>query len=636
MNIQSTPRSSRRRAGALLGLAVASAALVAPDAASAAEVKLHVQAPYDLKSGAFNLRALEWQNLAPVFHDSFTIPHATIEQEVRALLADKVDRRLSFHITCWSILCPDTDVDIDVRTSFAFTDKQQPKISSVGPSSANTLKVTLDTQVRVGVTIDISTETGIWHSSDIDLDIFALIGGHAEATLTLWPTLDVKDVKVALSHDGGNIEISGLKGAAVDAGVKIGAALGGPLGALLGGVLADLGADEAEDKIKAELNKLITQGVKLADERVRGLVATRLTPELDKARALQQELLSTEIKGVGYSLSELMTLSPVKLDVRTRATDSAVHTVVTTRFDPSSKSKQLRGAIRFPKTRCVGATIKNKQIGVYSAAIDVVKHNEDLAGKSCASLINAGSVRRGGYLGESPEKLLKSGVAANSLESWTTVGGVSTQGVVVDKGGYYECPYVITGLPDAGIIDLGVAGGSELYTRMTDLQAFRARYLYATVKGVTLLLDADGKPQNPLALNFGGQNPTDVNQCPSTSSPGAGFTRPSGFDVPSRYDPEKCPMCGVIDVWNQIGAVTYPAERVGEQLVQGDRVLQGAALKKLVNQVEQEATTTLRARRDLAPQRGRRVTRAPSRAVNRELPVQKIEVKVRGSASRGK
>lgn len=601
----------------LLAAGLGSALASAP--AGAAKVTLHVQAPYDLGTRSFNLEDLEIQNFAPVYQDAFLVPYALLEARIAEELRAAVDRELRFHVRCATIFCPDTDVAIRVRTTFAFTKKDQPTISQLGPASDNALRVQLATQAAVGLTIDVRADTGIWNSADMKLEIHALLGVQAAANVTLWPTLDASDVTVKLSHDGGNIDITGLTSEAVELGVKVGAVLGALPGALLGGILGKVSAAKAEKKIKQIINEIITTEVIKANAMLGDAARKQISPKIAKARALKDELMTTPILGVNRSLAELMALAGIALDVRTVAEGGDIRAVVTTRFNPVPMGKLLRGAVRFPKTRCISQTISNPKLGPSTIPLAVEAINQGLAGKSCAALLTPSAFRRAAYLGEDPAKLL--GGAGNHLPSWIATGSVSTTGAVVDAGDYYECPYTISNLPASAILELGVAAGSELSQRL-DVHAFHARFLYLHVGGLPLLLDAKGKPLDPLALNFGGASPTTVEQCPSSSGSGKPLSLPKGFDVPARYDPNTCPMCGVIEVWNHLDTLTRPGDWA--------RVYRGARLDKALDAARKQSDLLLGA----LPLQRAGLTATP-RAVRggkalAELPVVDIEVLVEG------
>ncbi|MCX4244881.1 hypothetical protein [Paraliomyxa miuraensis] len=138
-------------------------ALLVSAPAHAVDVKVHVQAPYELDPSLlvrFDLDRLHAQNVDPVYADRFAIPYDVIEPLIASKLAEAVDGVRHFHITCKTVLCPDTDVDVTILSTFSFTQKNQPKIESVGPASHDTFRITLDTQVAVGVDLLVETETG--------------------------------------------------------------------------------------------------------------------------------------------------------------------------------------------------------------------------------------------------------------------------------------------------------------------------------------------------------------------------------------------------------------------------------------------------------------------------------------------
>lgn len=549
----------------LLSAAAALALVAAPSAASAASVKLHVQAPFDLQTKKFDLERLEYQNLTPAFARTFNVPYGTLEPMLANALESVVGRTLHFYVKCWGLgvdeLCPDTDITVKIHSGFKFTQKGQPQVTQLGPASDNTFRIKLDAQARITLDAAIHHKTGIWYSGSETVDIFALIGAHAQVDLKLWPTPSATGLKVELTHDGGNIDIDGLSEQIIVGGAVLGGALLGPIGAMFGAILGEIGAAAAEDAIKDAINAAITEQLNAANVQLRELVQAQIDPAIAQAVNFQNKALNTTIPGLGLTVAQALAVGPASLDVRTRAVGDSVNTVVTTRFDPTPKGKSLQGTIRFPKTRCVYLEGGNKTIGYFKTPIAVEAANADLPQKTCSALISGASFARSVYLGESPEKLLKSGLPANDLPSWQSTGNVSTSGSPVDKGNYYECPYTVGNLPAAAILDLGAVKGSELFERL-DIQAFRARFLLAAAVGPALLFDAEGHPESPTALVFGGKGPKTTEDCPSYRTSGTGFMKDKLSALKDRFDPEKCPMCGLLDVFNHRDLVENPGAKV--------------------------------------------------------------------------
>lgn len=573
----------------LLSAATAIALVAAPAGASAASVKLHVQAPIDLQTKKFDLERLEYQNLMPVFGRTFDVPYGTLEPLLAGALEDVVGRDLHFYVKCWGLgvdeLCPDTDITVKIHSSFKFTQKGQPQVTQLGSAADNTFRVKLDAQARIGLDAAIHHKTGIWYSGSETIDMYALIGAHAQVDIKLWPTPAATNLKVELTHDGGNISIDGLQEQLVIGGAVLGGALLGPIGAAFGALLGNIGAAAAEDAIKDAINAAITDQLNAANVQLRDLVKAQIDPAIAQAVNYQNKALNTPIPGTGLTVAQALAASPASLDVRTRAANNSVNTVVTTRFDPTSKGKSLSGFIRFPKTRCVYMEGGNKTIGHFKIPTAVEPANADLAGKTCSAVISGASFARSTYLGESPEKLLKSGNAANDLPSWQAVGTISTSGSPVDKGDYYECPYTLGNLPAAAILDLGAVKGSELAQRL-DILSFRARFLMAAALGPVKLFDAQGQPESPTALVFGGKGPKTVDDCPRYHSGGTGFRLDKVSQLKDRFDPEKCPTCGLLDVFNHRDLISNPAEGV-ELLAVPSR----AAIAARVDQVLADAAT---------------------------------------------
>lgn len=534
----------------LVALAVAGA----PAVATAASVRLNVQAPYDLASKTFDLERLEYQNLAPVFARSFLVPYDTLEPLLAGALEDVVGRTRHFYVKCWGLgvdeLCPDTDITVKMHSSFKFTQKGQPVITSIGPAADNSFRIKLDAQARITLDAAIHHETGIWYSGNETVDIFVLLGAHASVDVKLWPTPSASNLKVELTRDGGNIGIDGLSGQIIGASTVVGAALLGPVGALLGGILGSIGAAAAEDLIKAAINEAITDQLTAANAQLRELVQAQIDPVIAQAVDYRNKALDTKIPAIGLTVAQALAVGPASLDVRSKASGNDVAVVATTRFDATPKGKSLGGLLRFPKTQCRFAKGGNKTAGYWTIPVAVDPINADLAGKSCASIVSGSTFARSAYLGENPNKLLKSGNAADDLPSWQATGTVSTAGVAVDKGNYYECAYTVGDLPAAAILDLGAVKGGELATRL-DAHAFRARYLFMSLLGPAQLLDASGKPKDASALVFGGKGPKTLADCPTSYSAGSGFQKSRLESLKDAFDPEKCPMCGLLDFFNE-------------------------------------------------------------------------------------
>lgn len=563
--------------------AIALAVAAAPSAATAASVRLNVQAPFDITTKKFDLEALEYQNLTPVFGRSFLVPYDTLEPLLRGMLEDVVGRNLHFYVKCWGLgvdeLCPDTDINVKLHSSFKFTQKGQPVITSIGPAKDNKFRVKLDAQARLGLDAAIHHETGIWYTGNETVDIHVLIGAHASVDITLWPTPSASNLKVELTRDGGNIGIDGLTGQIIGASVVVGAAVLGPVGAVLGGILGSIGAAAAEDAIKAAINDAISEQLSAANSQLRDVVQGQIDPAIAQLVDYQNKAMNTQIPAIGLTLAQALAIGPASLDVRSKSSNNDVRVVATTRFDPTPKGKTLTGSMRFPKTTCRFVEGGNKTVGHFKFPVAVDPINADLAGKSCSDLINGGSFARSVYLGESPEKLLLSGDAGNALPSWQATGTVSTTGTAVDKGNYYECPYTISNLPAAAILDLGSVKGTDLATRL-DLLAFRARFLFMSVVGPAQLLDAVGKPKNAQNLVFGGKGPDTTKDCPSSSSGGTGFMKDKLSQLKDKFDPEKCPNCGLLDFFNDGDIYMNP----GKDVVMTD-VAQRAQIAQKVDQV---------------------------------------------------
>jgi hypothetical protein len=565
----------------LLALVVAGA----PTVATAARVQLGVQAPFDVQTGEFDLSNLAYQNLRPVFDRSFLIPYSTLEPLLANALEDVVGRTRRYYITCkllgWDDGCPDTEITVKLHSEFRFTQEGQPQITVVGPASNNTFRIKLDLQARVGLEAEIHHETGIWYSNSEKFDMYALIGGHAAVDLKMWPIPSATNLKVELTHDGGNIHIDGLSEQIIGASMIIGAALLGPVGLALGAILGAIGADAADDAIKEEINQTISEQLNAFNPQLRELVKGQMDPVVGAAVDYRNKMMNTRIPRLDMTLAQALAVSPASIDVRSSAVNNEVRVVATTRLDPTSKGKSVSGKIRLPKTQCVyGPPIGNKTLGYTSTPIGVEPANADLVGKTCASLVNGNSVGRSVYLGESPNKLLQYPFdPANTLPSWHGAGGVSSSGNVAVKADYYECPFTVGELPAAAIFELGSVNASDLGTRLGRF-AFRGRYLLMALAGPTVLLGSRGEPMNATGLVFGGKGPDTVQDCPTSHSGGTGVQKDKLGQLKDRFDPEKCPNCGLPDVFNAGDIYSQPGH---EKAL--DRVPQMADVAKQVEKI---------------------------------------------------
>jgi hypothetical protein len=373
---------SLRRHVATTAIAVAVAA--APAAATAASVRLNVQAPFDIATKKFDLESLEYQNLTPVFGRSFLVPYDTLEPLLRGMLEDVVGRNLHFYVKCWGLgideLCPDTDINVKLHSSFKFTQKGQPVITSIGPAKDNKFRIKLDAQARLGLDAAIHHETGIWYTGNETVDIFVLVGAHASVDISLWPTPSASNLKVELTRDGGNIGIDGLTGQIIGASVVVGAAVLGPVGAVLGGILGSIGAAAAEDAIKAAINDAISEQLSAANSQLRDVVQGQIDPAIAQVVDYQNKAMNTQIPAIGLTLAQALAIGPASLDVRSKSSNNDVRVVATTRFDPTPKGKTLTGSMRFPKTTCRFAEGGNKTVGHFKFPVAVDPINADLAG----------------------------------------------------------------------------------------------------------------------------------------------------------------------------------------------------------------------------------------------------------------
>jgi len=465
-----------------------------------------------------------------------------VEAEIAKQLHSVVDRTIPVTIECFSILCPDTHIEVTLRSRFEFTKKDQPVIGSMGAAADNRVGIHLATQAKVGLDIHAKSETGIWDSSEAAVGIEALLGAYGNAEVGLWPILSAGNIDGHIAQEGGSVSITGLDDSLIDIGVKVGVLLGGPAGGLVGGLIAKFGADEAEDIIRAEIDKASTDLINEANKLLKAEILKTLNPSIAQAVNLQDALLNSPIPPVNMSMNQLMAASPVSFDVRTHSGGGTTKTVVTTRFDPTPNGGLVEGEIRFPKTKCDFVEFNHPLLGKGYFATSTSPVNANLPGQDCAAIIHDADLLRQIYLGESPENVLKSGDPANALASWVAGGPLHLSGTVEDRGDYYACSYQIDGLPQAAIIELSSPEGSDLAQRLYD-RKFSDRYLVYSFGSVPGVLDSRGKPLPTPYLNLGGAGPTNTRECPSASQ-GGGLQEVPG--LPGTPDPETCPQCGPV------------------------------------------------------------------------------------------
>lgn len=548
-------------------------------------MRVNVQVPYDIKTKTFDLEMLEYQNLAPVFWRPFDVPYDTLEPLLDQMLEDVVGRHREFYIKCTGLgideLCPDTEVDVYLHSKLRFTKKNQPVLTQLGPAKDNKFRLAIDTQVRIDLDARIKHETGIWYSNSETVELWVKIGARASVDLTLWPTPKAENLKVELKKEGGDVVIHGLEEQIIAAGAIVGGVTLGPLGAALGAILGAIGADAANDAIIDVINDALTDQINAANVLVREHVQGLIDPAIAQAVDYRNQALNTKIPRLDMTIAQALALSPVSLDVRTSIKNDALALAATARIDPTGKGKSLSGFLRFPKSKCNYMEGGNKTVGYFQIPTEVVPMNTDLAGKPCASIVSASTFARSTYLGESPNRVLHTGDPADHLPSWQSTGTVSTSGNVVEKADYYECPYTLGNLPNAAILELATVKDSVLHERL-DLGVFRARFLFAAALNPLKLFDARGKLL-PGPLVFGGKGPKTVDDCPSYAGRGSGL-RPNKLEqLKDKFDPDTCPTCGLLDVFNHLDLISNPAEKVVL-----DSVIDKAGITKKYDQVQQQ------------------------------------------------
>jgi hypothetical protein len=264
-----------------------------------------------------------------------------------------------------------------------------------------------------------------------------------------------------------------------------------------------------------------------------------------QANAVKDQILNTPLPGVDQSIAELQTAWGVQLDVRTHVANNSLRTVATTRFSATPKGKSFIGKLRVPQNKCVYAEIHHDLLGHFKFPMGVESINQDLGPKvsnACSTVFAVADLDTSVYRGESPEKKLQSGNAANALPSWTTAGVVKFTGTLADKGHYYECGFSVSSLPTVSIVEL--KADTALETRLTDYVPSTERVMSLPFGRGQIVLNSELVPYGLNGVLFGGKGPQDVEDCPAShSGGGGGLQKMHDFDY--LFDPELCPQCGL-------------------------------------------------------------------------------------------
>lgn len=548
-------------------------AFTAPSAA-AASASLWVQAPMDVKTGAMHLDKLETVNSQPAFSLPLSIPYAQLEPVIRQQIKAVADQTKTGTAVCTDP-CPDVDWKVKSVADFAFTQTGQPTVVSIGNANENRVEVSVHSQARIKLDVDVHAETW-FDSADVKVPIEIVVGIQAKSRIKLWPDVKHESLVIDLTLDGSNINLQGLNGEAIELGAKLGAilgstplgiALGGPLLSVLGAVIGNAGADIA----KAQIEKAIAARLDAALGQAETQLVNALSPILGaaavQANQVKNNLLSQPLPGINQSLNQLASAWGVSLDVRSHVTPSQLlRTVATTRFSAAAGPSAISGALRLPKSQCVYAVLSDKYIGTVHIPIDVIDTNQDLGnkiGQPCSALFGSGDLERSAYLGESPEKRLLSGKPANQLPSWQPTGIVSYPGVLSQGNGYYQCSYQVSYLPKASILELEVPQSSNLGQRLGDAFAYDERLFVVNVGGTNRVFKADLSLMRGSGPSLGGAGPETLDDCPVyQSSSGQPFEEEPRHDLKWRFDPETCPQCGVRQVLDH-GQYVYEIQNVG-------------------------------------------------------------------------
>ncbi|HMJ16495.1 MAG TPA: hypothetical protein VK524_34010 [Polyangiaceae bacterium] len=544
------------------------AAAAAASPASAASASLWVQAPFDVKTGAMDLDNLEYVNWQPAFNMPLFIPYDQLEPLIRQQIKAVADGTKSGTAVCTDP-CPDVPWSVTTVADFAFTQKNQPTLTSLGNASENRVRIDLNAQARVKLNVHAYADLP-GSDADVDVPVEVLIGIQATSTVKLWPNIAHEGLDIDLTLDGSNIEIQGLNGDAIAIGAELGAivgstplgiALGGPFLAIVGAILGNEGAEIAKDKIKQAISARLDDALTQAEQQIEGALNPILGAAAVQADQVKSDLLSQPLPGINQSFNQLSSAFGLSLDVRTHVgASSTLRTVATTRFSGAAGSSTLTGNLRIPKTKCEYMVMSSKYTGTVYIPTAVVSVNGDLTakiGQSCSSLFGGTDLKRSAYLGESPEKRLLSGNAANQLSSWTATGIASYPGSLSQTSDYYRCSFQVGALSNAGILELEAPPTSNLGKRLGEQFGYSERFMVVQLGGTTLVFNSELAPvSGGTGAVIGGAGPKTLADCPVRAAGGGQpLERSPYYDLKWRFDPETCPQCGVRRVLDRSSVV---------------------------------------------------------------------------------
>lgn len=534
--------------------------------ANATTVKLDVTAPFDIKSGRFNLDEIEDYNLNPILARDLTIPYDVVQEMANTALKANIDQTISDKVTL-ADPSPDVNYSVKISSNFEFIKQGQPLVTPFGTSTQNGLNISLE-DVQAKLTLNISVHADSWTQTvDVKLPIEVILGAHANASAYLWPTIEVPEKKVFLSLDGKNIELIGLNGEAIQLGAKLGAFLfsmpianvlitgttGLPVdpltGAIIGAIVGNTGAKIAEEKVKAIVSHQIENALATVNNQLETELAKYVDPVVNQANNLKDQLLGYQLPGLGKTINDLQNDWGVGFDVRTWVANNRASTAVTTRFSAENNGGRIYGKVRLPKKECKFLDFKSEQFGSFKLPIGLKNHNADLAnkvGQLSNTVFNPNDLLSKVYLGEDPESRLRSGDPANSLPRWNSNYLVNFPGVLRDSGQYYEFDYEVFGLPSVAISEL--VANQNLKARFSAVEPEKVRSMHLPLGNTTLLFNSGLQPFGPNGVIVGGKGPASAEDCPSEKSGAKGLEK--NFDFKSKFDPDKCPTCGFMQGLN--------------------------------------------------------------------------------------
>ncbi|MEM9455482.1 MAG: hypothetical protein AAGF11_14970 [Myxococcota bacterium] len=508
------PKSAR------FGLALGAALLLAPSAHAGNTARVHLQAPVKLSDPAqTDLNHIETYGQSALWSHDFSIPYALLEAEIAQQLADRLVQEIGpsgypNQEVCDTKACPDVHWRIDYGSSFAFTDKNEPTLTKVGPSSHNRIEARLTTRAKaqvygtlhakadvpVPMPVGLITET---KHVDVPFNLFVEVELKAKAGVKLWPTLTVTgpELEITITEVSPNIEIGGQ---AADLGAQVGILIGNtPLGLMGGGpltfstLLMKIGneaADRVEAYFESYVETMVREGINGSLAEVEQAVRDAIAPTVKTANTLKNNALGTTLPGVGKSIEQLTASLGASMEVHTVTPNGGIALSGVMRMASTPGKSQIDGVARVSSQACMYGQVMGQRLPIGTREINTSL--ESKVGQACSSAFSGVQIQRQGYRGANPQTAL--GPSAEARSSWTsTLGQMTWQGTMTKHDGYYQCGFSASGLPDTSIVELTL-GATKASGLAVDYPG--ERFLAQKVPGKTLVFEHDLDPTNEVVL----------------------------------------------------------------------------------------------------------------------------------------